>query len=175
MEPFLGEIRMISCNFAPKGWALCIGQFLPIATNQALFSIIGTTYGGDGRVSFALPDFRGRLPIHVGPSNPLGAKGGTETNTLTVQNMPAHTHAASATPVKCLSVVSTSDYSTSFPANSGTDFSYSASAGATEFAADGAVTTVAALVGANQPVNNMMPSLGINFIIAINGIFPSLT
>src|SRR4028119_2324824 len=92
-EPFLSELRLMSFSFAPKGWAMCNGQLLPINQNQALFSLLGTTYGGDGRVNFALPDFRGRTPIHVGSGHTLGEKGGEQAVTLTIANMPTHTHA----------------------------------------------------------------------------------
>jgi microcystin-dependent protein len=174
MDPFIGEIRMTAWGIVSRGWALCSGQLLPIAQNQALFSILGTTYGGDGRVNFALPDFRGRLPIHVGTSNALGARAGAETSTLTVQNMPAHTHPATATPVKSLSTVGAlTNPATAYPSNSNTDFSYAATAGATEFAAADSVATVVGQTGSSQPLSNMMPSLSVNFIIAINGIFPS--
>src|SRR5436190_18978092 len=95
-EPFLGEIKIISWNFPPKGWAFCNGQLLPINQNQALFSILGTTYGGDGRVNFALPDFRGRAPIHQGQGFVLGQNGGQEFHTVTQGEMPAHNHFAQA-------------------------------------------------------------------------------
>src|SRR6267142_2837265 len=91
-EPFLSEIRIFSFNFAPKGWAFCNGQFLPINQNQALFSLLGTTYGGNGQTTFALPDFRGRIPIHVGRGFLEGQAGGEETHTLNQQEMPTHTH-----------------------------------------------------------------------------------
>jgi microcystin-dependent protein len=95
-EPFLAEIRLMSFNFAPKGWALCNGQFLPINQNQALFSLLGTTYGGDGRTTFALPDLRGRTPIHTGAGHTLGENGGQEASTLNISQLPAHTHPAAA-------------------------------------------------------------------------------
>src|SRR5215208_6028812 len=94
-EPFLSEIRIMSFSFAPKGWALASGQLLPIAQNQALFSLLGTTFGGDGRVNFALPDFRGRTPIHVGSGHTLGERGGEPAHTLTLAELPTHTHFAS--------------------------------------------------------------------------------
>ena len=95
-EPFLSEIRIMSFVFAPKGWALCDGQLLPINQNQALFSLLGTTFGGDGRVNFALPDLRGRVPIHVGCGHTLGERGGEQAHTLSIAELPTHTHAANA-------------------------------------------------------------------------------
>ena len=95
-EPFLAEIRIIGFNFAPRGWAYCDGQILPINQNQSLYSLLGTTYGGDGRTSFALPDLRSRTPIHRSDGHPLGQKGGAETVTLTAAEIAAHTHAAKA-------------------------------------------------------------------------------
>ena len=96
-EPFLSEIRIMSFGFAPKGWALCNGQLLPINQNQALFSLLGTTFGGDGRVNFALPDLRGRTPIHVGSGHTLGERGGEQAHTLSIAELPEHVHVASAT------------------------------------------------------------------------------
>src|SRR5258707_8540649 len=96
-EPFLSEIRIMSFQFAPKGWALCNGQLLPINQNQPLFSLLGTTFGGDGRVNFALPDLRGRVPIHVGSGHTLGERGGEQAHTLSIAELPVHTHVASAT------------------------------------------------------------------------------
>src|SRR5690606_32185220 len=95
-EPFLSEIRIMSFVFAPKGWALCNGQLLPINQNQALFSLLGTTFGGDGRVNFALPDFRGRTPIHVGSGHTLGERGGEQAHTISIAELPTHTHVMNA-------------------------------------------------------------------------------
>src|ERR1043165_5239625 len=93
-EPFLSEIRIMSFGFPPKGWALCNGQLLPINQNQALFSLLGTTYGGDGRVNFGLPDLRGRVPIHMGSGHTLGERGGEQSHTISIAELPTHTHAA---------------------------------------------------------------------------------
>src|SRR5687768_2810894 len=98
-EPFLSEIRVMSFQFAPKGWALCNGQLLPINQNQALFSLLGTTFGGDGRVNFALPDLRGRTPIHVGSGHPLGERGGEPAHTFSIAELPTHTHVENGSTV----------------------------------------------------------------------------
>src|SRR5712692_3616626 len=98
-EPFLSEIRIFSFGFAPKGWALCNGQLLPINQNQALFSLLGTTFGGDGRVNFGLPNLQGRVPIHVGSGHTLGERGGEQGHTLSIAEIPTHTHVASASSV----------------------------------------------------------------------------
>src|SRR5438034_7842025 len=99
-EPFLSEIRIMSFGFAPKGWALCNGQLLPINQNQALFSLLGTTYGGDGRVNFALPNLQGNTPIHVGQGHTLGERGGEQAHTVSIAELPTHTHAVNATTVQ---------------------------------------------------------------------------
>src|SRR5882762_9763283 len=96
--PIMSEIRIMAFNFAPKGWAMCNGQLLPINQNQALFSLLGTTYGGDGRVNFALPDLRARVPIHMGSGHTLGEKGGEQAHTLSISEIPTHVHTASASP-----------------------------------------------------------------------------
>src|ERR1700741_469703 len=97
MTPFLGQLLAVSFNFAPKGWVICAGQLLPINQNQALFSLLGTTYGGDGRVNFALPDLRGRVPIHMGSGHTLGEKGGEQAHTLTLAELPGHAHVLAGT------------------------------------------------------------------------------
>jgi microcystin-dependent protein len=170
-EPFLSEIRIFSFNFPPKGWALCNGQLLPINQNQALFSLLGTTYGGDGRVNFALPDLRGRVPIHFGSGHTLGEKAGTQAETININTMPMHTHllnnnlAVGGNATNATQGVPTGN----FWANSGkTTFNT---------AAPDAVMhpTAVTNVGGSQPHINMQPYLVLNFCIALQGIFPSQT
>lgn len=177
MEPAIGNICMFGGNFAPRGWAFCDGQLLPISQNTALFSLIGTTYGGDGRTTFALPDLRGRLAIHAGrgpglSNRPLGQKWGEEAHTLTTQEMPAHTH-ASEFKLKCSTAAGDSEipegrYLTVSPG--GAAFPPYATAGDKEMAA-GELTIQAA--GGGQAHNNMMPYTAINYIIALQGVYPS--
>src|SRR5438270_6197102 len=155
-EPFLGEIKIISWNFPPKGWAFCNGQLLPINQNQALFSILGTTYGGDGRVTFGLPDLQGRVPFHVGNGLVLGEKGGETAHTINQSEMPAHAH----TPVG-------SSNAASQPTPVGNLW---ASAGQTVYAASSNSTMNPASilpVGGSQPHDNLSPYLVLNFIIAL--------
>jgi microcystin-dependent protein len=164
-EPFLSEIRIMSFGFAPKGWALCNGQLLPINQNQALFSLLGTTYGGDGRVNFALPDLRGRVPIHVGSGHSLGERAGEQAHTLSTSELPTHTHVAngSSTPAD----TNTPDNTTYLGVVSNT------------YAAAGNLVAMAASeignVGGSQAHLNMQPLLVLNFSIALQGIFPSQT
>ena|SRR5687767_11625844 len=170
MEPYLAEIRSFSFNFAPKGWAQCAGQLLPINTNQALFSLLGTAYGGDGRVNFALPDLRGRTPVHFGGTfHTVGVRLGQVSHTLTQQELPQHTHFVNADnsgpaatagnqagPAKRLSGSSPLDV-------------YGAAQNLTAMHA-GTVSDV----GGSQAHNNVMPSSVIGFCIALIGIFPSM-
>jgi microcystin-dependent protein len=163
-EPFLSEIRMMSFVFAPKGWALCNGQLLPINQNQALFSLLGTTFGGDGRVNFALPDLRGRSPIHVGAGHTLGEKGGEQAHTLSISELPQHAHVANAT----------SDNATvDAPAGN------LLASGANQYAPPPPNTALVASsvtnVGGSQAHLNMQPFLTLSFCIALQGIFPSPT
>lgn len=169
-EPFLSEIRIMSFGFAPKGWALCNGQLLPINQNQGLFSLLGTTFGGDGRVNFALPNLQAQTPIHVGSGHTLGEKGGQPAHTLTISELPTHTHTTK---------VST----TASPAGSGstpTNAKLLTTARASFLY--GPVTGLVAMdpreignVGGNQAHLNMQPFLVLNFSIALQGIFPSPT
>jgi microcystin-dependent protein len=162
-EPFLSEIRIMSFEFAPKGWALSNGQLLPINQNQALFSLLGTTFGGDGRVNFALPDLRGRTPIHVGSGHTLGERGGEQAHTLSVAELPTHTHVLNAT---------SNTGNTPLPANNVLADSpsqlYAAPANTTSLT-PGSVPNV----GGSQAHLNMQPFLTLNFCIALQGIFPS--
>jgi microcystin-dependent protein len=163
-QPYVGEIRMFAGNFAPLGWAICGGQLLPISENEALFQLIGTTYGGDGQSTFAVPDFRGRVPIHQGSGFVVGELGGSETVTLITQQIPSHSHSAAATAgpgnsdspagAGAWAVVATPMYSSATP---------------------NAAMNPAALsfAGGSQPHENMAPFLTLNFIISLFGIFPS--
>ena len=163
-EPLLGAIAMVSFNFAPKGWALCEGQLLPINTNQALFSLLGTTYGGDGRTTFALPDLRGRVAVDASSLIQLGEKGGEESHTLTVSELPAHTHLANASS----SVGTDNTPVGNFPAR---DASTEAHYGSHPTAIMNAGTV--GLTGGSQAHENRMPYVAIHYIIALQGIFPS--
>jgi microcystin-dependent protein len=163
-EPFLAEIRMFSSNFAPSGWALCNGQLLPINQNQALFSLLGTTYGGDGRVNFALPDLRSRVPIHMGSGLTLGERVGAESDTLTISELPAHTH----------SVLASSGNAT---VNSPAGNVFATSPG-NVYEHTGATTLMPQTItntGGSQAHENRQPLLAITFCIALQGIFPSQT
>jgi microcystin-dependent protein len=158
--PFLAEIKLISWNFPPKGWAFCNGQLLPINQNQALFSILGTTYGGDGRVNFALPDLRGRVPVHAGNGFTLGERAGEEAHTLIQNEMPAHTHFVMA---------SSSNADRAIPSVlAASNKVYGAASNLTPLEPSSVLP-----VGGSQPHTNLMPYLTLNFVIALQGIFPS--
>jgi microcystin-dependent protein len=160
--PFMGEIRIVSFNFAPQGWAQCNGQFLPINQNQALFSLLGTMYGGNGQTTFALPDLRGQVPIHTGAGFTLGQKGGQQAHTVTVPEMPLHTHVASGTADNGDSVIPTANL---------------LGAAANLYGAPASLTTLipgtVSNAGGSQPHENMQPYLTLIFCIALQGIFPS--
>ena len=164
-EPFLSEIRIFSFGFAPKGWALCNGQLLPINQNQALFSLLGTTFGGDGRVNFGLPNLQGMTPIHVGNGHTLGEKGGEQAHTLSISEIPTHVHVANAT-----SATSTTNVpgNTTVLAQSTSSQLYTAAAALAAMAPN-----TLANVGGSQAHLNMQPFLTLNFSIALQGIFPS--
>ena len=161
-EPFLGEIKIVSWNFAPKGWAMCNGQQLPINQNQPLFSLLGTTFGGDGRVNFALPDLRGRVPIHVGSGHTLGERGGEQAHTLSIAELPTHTHTFGA---------SQANANTPVPLNDMFGTSNNFYAAATNLTAISPATVTN--TGGSQAHLNMQPFLTLSFVIALQGIFPS--
>jgi microcystin-dependent protein len=163
-QPYVGEIRMFAGNFPPAGWMLCDGQTLPIAENETLFQLIGTTYGGDGESTFALPDLRGRVPIHQGNGFNLSETGGTEEVTLTVQQIPAHTHAFVGAAVDGNVIPAPGN----LPANSLNITPY------INQAPDGTMNAGAiSPAGGSQPHDNRQPYLGINFIISLFGLYPS--
>lgn len=161
-EPFLAEVRMVGFNFAPRGWAFCDGQILPISQNQSLYSLLGTTYGGDGRTSFALPDLRGRTPIHVGASHGLGEKGGEESHTFSVAEMPQHRHAVQA---------SSSNADAPIPAGNVLAAANNLYHGTTN--TTGLRSGTIAPAGGGQAHENMQPFLAVSFCIALQGLFPS--
>jgi microcystin-dependent protein len=161
-EPFLGEIRIVSFTYPPKGWAFCNGQILPIAQNSALFSLLGTTYGGNGVNTFALPNLQGRVPIHTGNSFSLGQAQGEQTHTLTVGELPAHSHQAAGSQAAADQVSPSGALWAATPANA-----YSTSP--TTSMRSSAVGSS----GGGQPHENMPPYLTLNFCIALVGIFPS--
>jgi len=161
-EPFIGEIKIISWNFPPKGWAFCNGALLPINQNQALFSIFGTTYGGDGRTTFGLPDLQGRIPVHVGNGIVLGEKAGETAHTVTLSELPAHTHTPMASPAAATvgspigNVWAAQNAAAYMPSSNNT-----------------MLPACISPTGGNQPHDNMSPYLVLNFIVALQGIFPS--
>ncbi|WGM40218.1 tail fiber protein [Caulobacter sp. NIBR1757] len=176
--PFLAEIKIISWNYPPKGWAFCNGQFLPINQNQALFSLLGTTYGGNGQTTFALPDFRGRTPVHQGSGFTLGQVGGQEFHTVTMSEMPTHNHAMGAS--------NTTTQATALNTTPGSAKTLAGGVAAKQgggtqnvniYGSGSATTTLAAnsvtTVGGSQPHENRQPFTVLNFIIALQGIFPS--
>jgi len=161
-DQYVGEIRMFAGNYAPQGWALCNGQLLNISQYEVLYVLIGTTYGGDGRTTFALPDLRGRIPIHKSTAFPLGSLGGAEKVTLTTQQLPAHTHTASAT---------TNTGDSASPANAVWAAITNYSDDTSKIVSMNASTIASS--GGSQAHDNMMPSTAVSFIIALEGIFPS--
>jgi microcystin-dependent protein len=166
-EPFLSEIRIMSFGFAPRGWALCNGQTLPINQNQGLFSLLGTTFGGDGRVNFALPDLRARTPIHVGSGHTLGEKGGEQAHTLSIAELPTHTHAASGSSATADAAVPTGNL-LSVVDNTTFGNSYAGASNMVAMSPQAVSNT-----GGSQAHLNMQPFLTLSFCIALQGIFPS--
>jgi microcystin-dependent protein len=163
-EPFLSEIRIMSFNFAPKGWAMCNGQLLPINQNQALFSLLGTTFGGDGRVNFALPDVRSRVPIHVGNGHTLGERGGEPAHTVTQAEMPQHVHFGQVRTVNATTGNPTNNFLAGVPT-----FGYRNNLSNLTTLNPATVLPV----GGSQAHLNQQPFLGLTFCIALQGIFPS--
>jgi microcystin-dependent protein len=164
-EPFLSEIRIMSFVFAPKGWALCNGQLLPINQNQPLFALLGTTFGGDGRVNFALPDLRARTPIHVGSGHTLGERGGEQAHTLSIAEIPTHVHVWNANGNAA--TTNTPD-TTSLLASSTGDNVWGPASNLVALAPQAIGN-----VGGSQAHLNMQPFLTLSFCIALQGIFPS--
>ncbi len=166
-EPFLSEIRIMSFVFPPKGWAFCNGQLLPINQNQALFSLLGTTYGGDGRVNFALPNLQGRAPIHMSSGHTLGERGGEQAHTLSISELPTHTHA-----LKVSDSAGTPDSGANkMLSNSGDEKRFSSANSNLTSLNPATVVNV----GGSQAHLNMQPFLTLSFCIALQGIFPSQT
>lgn len=170
-NPFLCEIKIISWNFAPQGWAFCNGQLLPINQNQALFSLMGTTYGGNGQTNFALPDLRGKTPVHEGSGLTLGQVGGEINHTVSISEMPQHNH-----PVNVIATTGASSANVNNPSAA----SLATSAPAEIYKSNAGNPTLISMspstisnVGGNQPHNNMQPYLVLNFIVALVGIYPS--
>ena len=165
-QPYVGEIRMFAGNFAPAGWMFCEGQLLPISEYETLFNLIGTTYGGDGQSTFALPDLRGRIPIHFGNGFTLAETGGVETVTLTVSQIPAHSHPMLA---------SNDDANAVSPQNNLTAAGLNAFTYYSSPPAQALSPSATSSVGGSQPHNNFQPYLCVDFIISLFGIFPSQT
>jgi microcystin-dependent protein len=161
-EPFLAEIRIIGFGFAPQGWARCDGQILPINQNQSLFSLLGTTYGGDGRTTFALPDLRGRTPMHKGGGLALGQMGGQEGVALTQAEIPSHDH-----PMRASSQAANTAEATGAALAQSAENAYVGSSASASLSADSVGNT-----GGGQPHNNMQPFLTLYFIIALTGTYP---
>lgn len=174
-EPFLAEIKVVSFNFPPKGWAACNGQLMPINQNQALFSLLGTVYGGNGQTNFGLPNMQGRVPVHFGDGYVLGQTGGSTSVSLTVSQMPQHNHIVSARNDTMAATAANS-----VPTNKAFASAQVAAQGGTTVPlnlygpyASLVATAAVANAGGSQPHNNMMPYSVLNFVIALQGIFPS--
>ena len=162
-EPFLSEIKIVSFNFPPKGWALCNGQLLPINQNQALFALLGTVYGGNGQTNFALPNLRGRVPVHEGNGHNLGEAAGSTSVTVNIQQLPTHLHFVEASGTAADTKAAANHVLGLVAGRNYTDPAALETLG----------PTIVTSIGGSQPHNNMMPYLVLNFIIALQGIFPS--
>ncbi len=183
LDPFLSQIALFSFSYAPRGWAQCNGQLLPINQNQALFSLLGTTYGGDGKVNFALPDLRGRVPLAVSATHSLGEKLGSESTVVTESQLPAHTHVLDASALtatararNAAATVATPVLNTPAIMNAGATLGYSNAAADSNMQAASVAfggTVTAGLAGSSQPHENRQPYLVMNYCIALQGIFPS--
>jgi microcystin-dependent protein len=169
-EPFLSEIRIMSFGFPPKGWATCDGQLLPINQNQGLFSLLGTTYGGDGRVNFGLPNLQGRAPIHMGSGHTLGERGGEQGHTLSISEIQTHVHSTTVSTTQAVAGAGSTPNSTKIVSQARGSFLFSG-AQALVALAPGSIATI----GGSQAHLNMQPFLVLNFSIALQGIFPSQT
>jgi microcystin-dependent protein len=167
-QPYVGEIRMFAGNFAPAGWMFCEGQLLPISEYETLFNLIGTTYGGDGQSTFALPDLRGRIPLHFGNGFTLAETGGVETITLTVQQIPAHSHGLLCS--KASGNTTSPANAVPAPANAAPTLPYGTDAPQGSLSSSSVTAT-----GGSQPHDNFQPYLCVDFIISLFGIFPSQT
>jgi microcystin-dependent protein len=167
MEPFVGEIRMFAGNFAPLGWVTCDGQLLSIAENSTLFQLLGTTFGGDGEVTFGLPDLRGRVPLHIASNLAIGERGGTETVGLTPANLPPHNHTAHAAS-RGTTLSPAGNYWAADPGENVAPYAA---------APDGSIMAGSAIgtQGGSQPHDNMQPFLAVTFIISLYGVFPTPT
>ncbi len=182
-EPFIGEVKLLGFNFAPKGYQICAGQTLAISSNTALFSLLGTTYGGNGQTTFCLPDLQGRMPIGQGngpglPAHTMGEKAGNVSTTLLTSNMPAHVHTLNSMHVRIASNETSGSSNTSanaFPGNNDTTGVYAEAATPNTFMAPGVATVSGStdVTGTNSPIDLMNPYLVMNYSIAIYGIFPS--
>ncbi len=164
-DPFLGEIKVVSFNFPPRGWAFCNGQLMPINQNQALFSVMGTFYGGDGVTTFALPNLQGRMPLHMGNGIAIGERAGEVSHTLTVNEMPAHNHPAMAQSAAAPTTGGGSPNNAIWATTIGPNYLSSANTVMNPAAVGSA--------GSSQPHENQAPYLTLNFIVALTGVFPS--
>lgn len=177
IDPFLAEIMIVSFSFAPQGWASCNGQFLPINQNQALFSLLGTTYGGNGQTTFALPNLRGRVPIHMGSGHFIGEAGGQRTQTLSISELPMHAHEIKKSPAGQVTAKAKTGSLANSMTPEGNYFATNASetkrfSNRSDSSLGNGVPTIGN-VGGSQSHNNMQPYLVLNYVIALQGVFPS--